>query len=146
MASFHFRLERVLRLRQTQLAIEEAKQKKLLQEQVKLQTFGAQVGVEKTRLSTSLGTLPDMRGEDLRAMTAYSLRLKKFAENLAAQVARCERDLAAQRKKCREAERRVRLLEELKTRKAADWRYEQDHELEVLASEAYLANWDRDRL
>ena len=146
MASFHFRLERVLRWRQAQLAIEEAKQKKLLQEQTRLQTFAAQVGVEKTRLSASLGTLPDMRGEDLRAVTAYSLRLKKFAENLAGQTARCERDLAAQRKKCREAERRVRLLEELKNRKATDWRYEQDRELEALASEAYLANWDRERL
>jgi len=145
MARFHFPLEKVLRWRLAQLAVEEAKQKKLLQEQVQLQTFAAQLGVEKTKLSSSLGTLPDLRGEDLRAVTAYSLRLKRLAENIDEQSARCERNLAAQRKKCRDAERRCRLLEELKDRKAAEWRYQQERDLETLASEVYLANWERDR-
>jgi len=145
MARFHFPLEKVLRWRLAQLAVEEAKQKKLLQEQVQLQTFAAQLGVEKTKLSSSLGTLPDLRGEDLRAVTAYSLRLKRLAENIDEQSARCERNLAAQRKKCRDAERRCRLLEELKDRKGAEWRYQQERDLETLASEVYLANWERDR-
>ena len=146
MARFHFPLEKVLRWRLAQLAAEEAKQKKLLQEQVKLQTLGAEVDIEKSRLSSSLATLPGLRGEDLRAMTAYSLRLKRLAESIADQIARCERNLANQRKKYHDAQQRCRLLEELKARKVADWRYEESRQLETLASESYLANWNRDRL
>jgi hypothetical protein len=146
MARFHFPLEKVLRWRLVQLAAEEAKQKKLLQEQVKLQTLGAELGVEKSKLSSSLATLSDLRGEDLRAMTAYSLRLKRLAETIAEQTARCERNLAVQRKKYRDAQQRCRLLEELKARRVAEWRQEQSRELETLASESYLANWNRDRL
>jgi hypothetical protein len=146
MARFYFPLDKVLRWRLGQLAAEEAKQKRLLQEQVQLQTLGAELGVEKSRLSSSLATLPDLRGEDLRAMTAYSLRLKRLAESIAEQIARCERNLAVQRKKYRDAQQRCRLLEELKARKVAEWRYEQSRQLETIASESYLANWNRDRL
>jgi hypothetical protein len=146
MSRFQFPLEKVLRWRLVQLAAEEAKQKKLLLEQVKLQRLGADVGVEKARLCSSLATLPDLRGEDLRAMTAYSLRLKRIAETIAEQTARCERNLAVQRKTYRDVQQRCRLLEELKARKVAEWRQEQNRQLETLASESYLANWNRDRL
>jgi hypothetical protein len=146
MARFHFPLEKVLRWRLVQLATEEAKQKKLLQEQVKLQTLGAELGVEKSKLCSSLATLPDLRGEDLRAMAAYSLRLKRLAESITEQTARCERNLAAQKKKYRDAQQRCRLLEELKARRVVEWRQEQSRQLETLASESYLANWNRDRL
>jgi hypothetical protein len=146
MARFHFPLERVLRWRLVQLAAEEAKQKKLLQEQVQLQTLGAELGVEKSRLSSSLATLPDLRGEDLRAMTAYSVRLKRLGETIAERAARCERNLTVQRKKYHDALQRCRLLEELKARRTAEWRQEQSRQLETLASESYLANWNRERL
>jgi hypothetical protein len=146
MARFHFPLEKVLRWRLVQFAAEEAKQKKLLLEQVQLQTLGAELGVEKSKLCSSLVTLSDLRGEDLRAMTAYSLRLKRLAETIAEQTARCERNLAVQRKKYRDAQQRCRLLEELKARRVAEWRQEQSRQLETLASESYLANWNRDRL
>ena len=112
MAGFQFPLDKVLRWRLVQLAAEEAKQKQLLQEQVKLQTLGAELGVERSKLCSSLATLPDLGGEDLRAMAAYSLRLKRLAESIAEQTARCERNLAAQKKKYRDAQQRCRLLEE----------------------------------
>ena len=146
MARFHFPLEKVLRWRLVQLAAEEAKQKKLLQEQVQLQTLGAELGVEKSRLSSSLATLPDLRGDDLRAMTAYSLRLKRLAETIAERTTRCERNLTVQRKKYHDAQQRCRLLEELKARKLEEWRREQSRQLDILASESYIANWNRDRL
>jgi len=146
MARFHFPLEKVLRWRLVQLAAEEAKQRKLLQEQVKLQTLGAELGVEKSKLCSLPATLPDLRGEDLRAMAAYSVRLKRLAESVAEQTARCERNLAVQGKKYRDAKQRCRLLEELKARKTEEWRQEQSRQLEILASESYIANWNRDRL
>ena len=146
MAGFHFPLDKVLRWRLIQLAAEEAKQKELLREQVKLQTLGAELGVEKSKLCSSLETLPDLRGEDLRFIAAYSLRLKRLAESVAEQTARSERNLAVQKKKYRDAQQRCRLLEELKARKFEEWRQEQSRQLEILASESYISNWNRDRL
>ena len=114
MTRFHFSLDKVLRWRVVQLAAEEVKLKRLLQEQRQLQTLGAELGVEKTRLLSSLGKFGDLRGEDLHAASAYSLLLKRHAENIAQQLARCEKDLAIRRKKYQQAQQRVQLLEELK--------------------------------
>ena len=90
--------------------------------------------------------MPDLRGDDLRTLTACGLRLRRTAENLAQQLLRCGRELAKQRKKYAEAKRRVRLLEELKNRRLQEWKYEEAALLEELASESFLANWNRERI
>jgi flagellar export protein FliJ len=143
MARFQFSLEKVLRWRSAELTTEEARLKALLQEQLHLQTLLAQVSAERSKLISSLGTMPDLRGDDLRTLTACGLRLRRNAENLAQQLLRCGRELAKQRKKYSEAKRRVRLLEELKERRFQEWKYEEAALLEELASESYLANWNR---
>lgn len=145
MANFHFSLERVLRWRAIEFAAEEVKLERLVGEQVRLQTLRAELSSEKLKLVTSLGTLPDLRGEDLRAVAAYDLRLKRQADRLVELLGRCERELSQQKQKYREAKQRFRLLEELKAKKLAEWRYQQAAQLEALASESYLANWNRDR-
>ncbi len=143
MAQFRFSLEKVLRWRSVELTTEEARLKALVQEQLHLQTLLAQVSAERSKLISSLGTMPDLRGDDLRTLTACGLRLRRNAENLAQQLLRCGRDLAKQRKKYSEAKRRVRLLEELKERRLREWKYEEAALLEELASESFLANWNR---
>lgn len=145
MAPFHFPLEKVLRWRSLELAAEGAKLERLIREQLRLQTMRADLSAEKSKMDRSLDTLPDLRGADLRAVTAYSLSLKRQADNLAALEAKCDRDLAEQRQKYRGAKQRFRLLEELRARKLEEWRQEQDRELETLATESFLANWNRDR-
>ena len=144
MAKFHFSLEKVLRWRSVELTAEEAKLKALLQQQLHLQGQLAEVSAERSKLISSLGTMPDLRGDDLRTVTACGLRLRRNAENLAQQLMRCGRDLAKQRKKYGEAKRRVRLLEELKNRRLQEWKYEEAVLLEELASESFLANWNRE--
>ncbi len=146
MAKFHFALEKVLRWRSVELTTEEAKLKALLQQQLHLQGQLAQVSTERSKLISSLGTMPDLRGDDLRTLTACGLRLRRTAENLAQQLLKVGRDLAKQRKRYGEAKRRVRLLEELKERRLAEWKYEEAARLEELASESFLANWNRERV
>jgi flagellar export protein FliJ len=146
MAKFRFSLEKVLRWRAVELAAEEAKLKALLQEQLHLQTRLAEVSAERSKLITSLGIMPDLRGSDLRTLTACGLRLRRTAETLAQQLLKCSRELAKQRKKYSEAKRRVRLLEELKARRLEEWKHEEAVMLEELASESFLANWNRERL
>jgi hypothetical protein len=90
--------------------------------------------------------MPDLRGDDLRTLTACGLRLRRNAESLAQQLLRCGRDLAAQRKKYSLAKRRVLLLEELKNRRLQEWKYQEAAQLEELASESFLANWNRESI
>ena len=99
MARFEFSLERVLRWRAVELAAEEAKLKQLVQEQLHLQSVLAQVSAERSNLISSLGSMPDLRGDDLRTLTACGLRLRRNAENLAQQLLKCGRELGKQRKK-----------------------------------------------
>ena len=145
MARFHFPLEKVLRWRAVELAAEEAKLKRLVQEELQLQSLRAEITAERSNLVSSASALPGLRGDDLGTMAVYSHRLRRKAENLTQQLVRCESDLAAQRKNYSEAKRRMRLLEELKERKLEKWRYEQARLLEQLASESYLATWNRER-
>jgi len=134
MARFQFSLEKVLRWRAVELSGEEAKLKALVQEQLHLQTLLAEVSAERSKLISSLGSMPDLRGNDLRTLTACGLRLRRNAETLAQRLLQCGRELAKQRKKYSEAKRRVRLLEELKDRRLQEWKYEEAALLEELAS------------
>jgi flagellar export protein FliJ len=145
MARFQFSLEKVLRWRGVELTGEEAKLKALVQQQLHLQTLLAAVSAERSNLISSLGTMHDLRGDDLRTLTACGLRLRRNAENLSQQLVRCGRELAKQRKKYSEAKRSVRLLEELKNRRFEEWKYNEAAMLEELASESFLANWNRER-
>jgi flagellar export protein FliJ len=146
MAHFQFSLERVLRWRSVELAGEEAKLKQLVQEQLHLQSVLAEVSAERSKLISSLGSMPNLSGDDLRTLTACGLRLRRSAESLAQQLHRCGRNLGEQRKKYSHAKRRVRLLEELKGRRLREWKYQEAAQLEELASESFLANWNRDHL
>jgi flagellar export protein FliJ len=145
-AKFQFSLEKVLRWRGVELTSEEAKLKAMLQEQTHLQTLLAEVSAERSKLISSLGAMPDLRGDDLRTLTACGLRLRRTAENLAQQLLRCGRELAKQRKSYSEAKRRVRLLEELRDRRLQEWKYQEAALLEELASDSFLANWNRERI
>jgi flagellar export protein FliJ len=146
MARFQFSLEKVLRWRTVELTGEEAKLKAMVQEQLHLQTLLAEVSAERSKLISSLGNMPDLRGDDLRTLTACGLRLRRTAETLAQRLLQCGRELAKQRRKYSEAKRRVRLLEELRDRRLTEWKYEEATELEELASESFLANWNRERI
>ncbi len=146
MARFQFSLEKVLRWRSVELTGQEAKLKALVQEQLHLQTQLAEVSAERSNLISSLGSMPDLRGDDLRTLTACGLRLRRNAETLAQRLLQCGRELAKQRKKYSEAKRRVRLLEELKDRRLHEWKYEEAVLLEELASESFLANWNREQM
>jgi flagellar export protein FliJ len=145
MGAFHFPLDRVMRWRGIEFSLEQAKLKRLGQEQIRLQMQAAALGAEKSKLSTSLVTLPDPRGEDLRSMVSYGASLKRRAEKLTELRVKLDRELAAQKKKYNEAKQRLQLLEELRERKLTEWRYEQAKELEELASESFLAGWNRER-
>jgi hypothetical protein len=145
MGRFHFPLDRVIRWRSIEFSLEQSKLKRLGQEQIRLQMQAAALGEERAKLAASIVTLADPRGEDLRAMVDYGATLRRRAQKLGELKTRSDRDLALQKKKYNEAKQRLQLLEELRERKLAEWRYQQGLELETLAAESYLSNWNRER-
>jgi hypothetical protein len=145
MAGFHFPLDRVLRWRSLEFALEQAKLKRLGQEQIRLQMQAAALGAEKSKLGVMVGALADPRGADLHAMVSYGSALRRRAEKLTELRTKCERELTLQKKKYNEAKQRLQLLEELRERKLAEWRHQQAQQLESLAAESYLAGWNRER-
>jgi len=143
MARFQFSLEKVLRWRSVEFAVEEGRLKQLAQEQIRIDMRAAALSSERSKLADTLVTLANPRGEDLRAMVAYAAGLKRQMAKLAEQRALLERDLAKQKKKYNDAKQRVRLLEELRARKVEEWQYQEAVELETLATESYLGSWNR---
>jgi flagellar export protein FliJ len=143
-APFRFSLEKILRWRTIELAREDAKLQRLFQEKARLETMLGRLAKERSGLIGSVAVLPGLQGSDLRAAAAYGLRLRQEVEKLAASVAHIQRDIVVQQKSFSAAKLRLRLLEELKARRLERWEYEAARELETLASESYLAGWNRD--
>ena len=144
MAPFRFSLEKILRWRAIELTREQAKLQRLFQEKVRLETMLGRLARERSGLTASVAVLPGLQGSDLRAAAAYGLRLRQEIEKLATGVAHVQRDIAAQQKVFAAARLRLKLLEELKARRLERWEYEAARELETLASESYLAGWNRE--
>ncbi len=145
MAQFHFALDKILRWRAIELANEEAKLQRLILERTRIEGMLARVASERSGLTGSIGALPGLQGADLRALAAYGLRLRQHVEKLKDARARTEHNLAAQQKKYTEAKLRVRLLEQLKSRRLERWTYDQARQLETTAAESYLSGWNRSR-
>ena len=144
MAQFRFALDKILRWRGIELANEEAKLQRLIQERNRIDAMLNRIADERSGLTGAISVLPTLQGADFRAMAAYSLRLRQNVEKLKEGRTRIEHSLAAQQRKYADAKRRVRLLEQLKERRIERWRYEEDRQLEIMAAESYIAGWNRD--
>jgi flagellar export protein FliJ len=144
MAQFRFALDKILRWRSIEVANEEAKLQRLIQERNRIDAMLNRITGERSGLTRSISGLESLQGADFRAMAAYSLRLRQTVEKLKEGRSRIEHGLAAQQKKYADAKRRVRLMEQLKERRIERWKYEEDRQLEIMAAESFLAGWNRD--
>jgi hypothetical protein len=143
MTSFRFSLQKALDLRRTQLHLAEAQLQQQLaslagldRARVELEAVGQRTEVEVR------GFLP-LAGGDLSALGSFRLLVKAKERDLAAQRVACQQELAVRQAAMLEARRRCRLLERLKERRLAEWQSARDRELEELASDSYLAQWNR---
>jgi flagellar export protein FliJ len=138
---FHFPLHRALHIRRAQLELERIKYQRLMRdrEQLELQVTAIQVDAADTRsaiatrthlLPGEISTMPDyLRGARQRLRKLDELR-KELANRL-----------QEQQRQMVEAERKVKLLEKLRTRRFGEWENEMLKEQETFAADAYLARW-----
>ncbi len=143
MKSFRFPLERVLEWRQAQLELEENNYRRQADILAGLERHVAELEASGVAAERLVRAWNPVNGAELDALGSFRRHVK--AKELEMQVPRAEarRRLAAQQAVMLEARRRVRLLEKLKARRLAEWQAAHDKELEEIASESYLARWNR---
>ena len=139
--AFKFSLDRVLHWRALELAIEEARLKRLLDEKIELESQLETIDKNIASAAQRLVTLEDLRGLDLNGEAAYTLFLSKERARVLRLLEDKERLAAEQAGVHRKAKQRHRLLEELRARKYRDWRIETAREWDYLAHESFLARW-----
>src|SRR5437773_8250745 len=145
MASFKFPLEKVLAWRQKQQEVEAAHWARLQWELKNLEQALAQVCLSRQGSQTELLARGPVEGQDLGALQAYKMRLDAERQRIERQMAAQRLELTKQQARYMEARRSARLLEKLRSRRLEQWRAEQDREVEMLAGEAFLARWAREK-
>ncbi len=143
MRAYQFRLQRALEWRRTQLDMEENRLRQAAAVLEAMALEAVKIELVKSRAEVSVRQSPAVDAGDLWALGAYRQRLLAELQALAQRRQDAEKKLADQRRKVLEAQRRVRLLENLDQRRRAEWSRQQDREIEALASESFLAWWNR---
>ncbi|MCS6954406.1 MAG: flagellar FliJ family protein [Bryobacterales bacterium] len=143
MKRFRFRLESVLRWRQTLEGIEQEKLRNLNARLHDLERARAEIEQLRRRLPGEVARRSGVSGAELAALDAYLRRLGAIEEELRQQRVQLHKQVEAQQQAVLEARRKVRLLERLKARRLADWQAELARETERVAADNYLARWRR---
>jgi flagellar biosynthesis chaperone FliJ len=140
---FRFRLESVLRWRQTLASIEEDKLRKLYGGLRDVERSRAEMENLRRRVPAELAGRSGLTGAELTALDTYLRRLAAVEQDLRERKARIEQEIQKQRQAVVEAHRQVRLLERLRARRLAEWQADFNRENERVAADNYLARWRR---
>jgi hypothetical protein len=145
MTPFRFRLEKVLEWRRLQLEQEELRFRQQTAALAALDRSRAELEAAGVRAEEQVREWMPLSGADLGALGAYREEVRRRERQIAGQRRECVQAMAARQKVLLEAQRRCRLLERLKARRMEEWREGLDRELQELASESFLARWNRER-
>jgi hypothetical protein len=145
MPNFRFPLGKVLEWRRTQLEMEELKFKREAGALAEIDRRRAECEASGIKAELQVRAWAPVTGLDLGALGSFRLRVKSKEAAIAVQRAAQVKKLAAQEAAMLEARRRCRLLERLQEHRLDEWRTVENRELEAVASETYLAQWNRRR-
>jgi flagellar export protein FliJ len=143
MNAFHFPLQKVLEWRRTQLDLEEIQLRRQRSVLGTLDARRAQLDASGSDAERQIRGWSPVAAGELEALGGFRLRVKDQQREMADARVECIQQLDRQEARMLEARRRLRLLERLKERRQAEWRAARDKELEELATESYLAKWQR---
>lgn len=137
MKAFLFRLDQVLKWRASQVDVEKGK----------LATAAARIAdlrrdviiLEKLLASEAAGYLQGTTGSELNLWAAFQARTRKQIDNLRGKEQAVEKELIACRQSLVEADRRLKLLENLKQTRHDRWLADWNRELEAFAAESFLS-------
>ena len=144
MKAFQFRLEQALRWRATQADLAKAKVAAAAG-----QLTGLQRQLESRQIQLS-GDARDLTtraaGLSLEAWPAYLKKTRREMTLIEKEMREAERKLGEQLRALVEANRKVRLLENLKQSERTHWNAELDRELDQFSGEAFLVRYNRESI
>lgn len=139
MKAFKFPLEKVLGWRHLQMRTEEDRLAGIQRQLETLTRRADALAAAEEKAKTDLLNRPTVHGSDLQAFTAFQERVRKERALLAAEIAQCQKRIAAQRARLLKARKDFRVLEKLRERRVDAWNYSFNHELEELAADAHIS-------
>ena len=131
MKTFRFRLDRVLDWRRTELDMEETRLRQLHAERAALDREKAALESARDNAGRSVLERDSVYGSELQLLSGYRAAVKLLSARLDEKRRTSEQATLAQQQKLLEARRRLRLLENLKDRRLAEWKYEKERQLEA---------------
>ena len=143
MKAFHFRLARVLHLREGQLKTEESKLEQLIAQRARMEAARDALEASLQRERVSVKSQQFVHAADLAALQLYEVRVQRERKQWAARLAAHNESVEKQKARVIEARGRVRLLEKLREKRQGEWRVENDRALEELAADFSTAQWLR---
>ena len=136
MKAFRFRLDQALRWRSVQ---RDAEKTRVAAAAKRLSEINADLDMRRRELSNASGQIgPVTFGSALECLSAFSGMTRRRIGELEKAALKAQRELEVQTKALLEANRKVRLIENLKQTGRAEWQKESDRELEAFASESFL--------
>ncbi|MGJ5817956.1 hypothetical protein [Paludibaculum fermentans] len=138
MKKFSFRLESVLRYRETQTRQREAELQQLLARRVRLVAFLNDVRAQRAEAQKT-GRTDGVSGGVLQLLHDYIEASRRQEQLVLGQIAGVDREIEASRKRHQKARSDEKLLETLRSKALESWRLESLREGEILAGESYLA-------
>jgi hypothetical protein len=139
MATFQFRLARVLEWYQKRTRLEEDRIRVLLADLERMTAGIANIRASREAVEKSLLNEGSMQAADFLALSGYRQRSRREEGALEQTRTRTEGVLVEQRARVKALRTRVRLLEKLRERRIAEFRLAEDHELEELAADSFRA-------
>jgi hypothetical protein len=140
---FSFGLERVRAWRAEQVETEKLKLRRLFDERHALEAAGALLDQELAEAEKNVRGQTRLDAQQLCALDAFKLYVKSEKSRLVARVAECDHRIAAQRQRLLDVRRQFRLLERMKRRELDDWNRALTREIDELAAEVHLSQWER---
>jgi flagellar biosynthesis chaperone FliJ len=138
---FRFRLERVLDWQQTILEREKVRAAKCHRLMQEVRDAIERLHAEHLMIEREWLDKKAIPGSDAASLGLYRLGVRKAERALLTEQERRGRDLSQQMARMLEAQRKLRVLENLRGRKMSEYTYLRDRELEQLAAESHLAVW-----
>jgi hypothetical protein len=145
MKRFRFSLEQALAWRIGQAHAEEAKMQRLYSEMESLERRKRDLERRRQEEEQAVAGRPSIEAIELGRLDSFSVYVRRSAATLDESGARCRMEIAAQRERLLEARRRSELLQTLRRKALAQWQAASNKEQEDLASELFLARFNRER-
>jgi hypothetical protein len=143
MKNFHFRLERVLEWRRTELELEQARFEQQVRELRELDSERANIEAAAIKSEIEVRAWRPLAGSDLTAQATFRRHVIEKEKQIEVRREAARRKLEIRKTALIEARRRCELLERLKDRRLCEWQAAADRELEALAAESHLAGFAR---